>query len=50
VARGRPQEDLALDAEIDRTYMSRLERGRVNSTVGGPRTDRRPHISEFFGW
>jgi transcriptional regulator with XRE-family HTH domain len=34
VARGRSQEDLALEAEVDRSYMSRLERGRVNPTVG----------------
>ena len=34
VARGRSQEDLALDAEVDRSYMSRLERGVVNPTVG----------------
>lgn len=34
VARGRSQEDLALEAEIDRGYMSRLERGQANPTVG----------------
>jgi transcriptional regulator with XRE-family HTH domain len=34
VGRGRSQEDLALEAEVDRSYMSRLERGRVNPTVG----------------
>jgi transcriptional regulator with XRE-family HTH domain len=51
VARGRSQEDLALDAEVDRTYMSRLERGRMNPTVGvleqiAGALD--AHISEFF--
>jgi DNA-binding XRE family transcriptional regulator len=34
VARGRSQEDLALDAEVDRTYMTRLERARVNPSAG----------------
>ena len=29
VAQSRSQEDLALEAEVDRSYMSRLERGRV---------------------
>lgn len=33
VARGISQEDLAVDAEIDRTYVSRLERGLENPTV-----------------
>jgi transcriptional regulator with XRE-family HTH domain len=42
---------LALDAEIDRSYMTRLERGRVNPTVGvleqiAGALD--SHISEFF--
>ena len=51
VARGRSQEDLAFDAEIDRSYMSRLERGLVNPTVGvleqiAAAVD--AHISEFF--
>ena len=51
VARGRSQEDLALDAEVDRTYMSRLERARVNPSVGvleqiAGALD--AHISEFF--
>ena len=51
VARGRSQEDLALDAEIDRSYMSRLERGRVNPTVGVLEQIAGAleiHISEFF--
>jgi transcriptional regulator with XRE-family HTH domain len=34
VARGLSQEALAVDAEIDRTYVSRLERGLENPTVG----------------
>lgn len=33
VARGLSQEKLAVDAEIDRTYISGLERGVVNPTV-----------------
>ncbi len=33
VARGLSQEALAVDAEIDRTYVSRLERGLENPTV-----------------
>jgi transcriptional regulator with XRE-family HTH domain len=33
VARGLSQEQLAVDAEIDRTYVGRLERGRANPTV-----------------
>jgi len=33
VARGVSQEALAVDAEIDRTYVSRLERGLENPTV-----------------
>ena len=33
VARNVSQEDLAVDADIDRTYVSRLERGRENPTV-----------------
>jgi transcriptional regulator with XRE-family HTH domain len=33
VARGLSQEVLAVDAEIDRTYVSRLERGLENPTV-----------------
>ena len=33
VARGVSQEALAVDAEIDRTYVSRLERGMENPTV-----------------
>ena len=33
VARGLSQEALAVDAEIDRTYVSRLERGMENPTV-----------------
>jgi transcriptional regulator with XRE-family HTH domain len=34
VARGLSQENLAVDAGIDRTYVSRLERGLENPTVG----------------
>ncbi len=33
VSRKVPQEDLAVDAGIDRTYVSRLERGLENPTV-----------------
>lgn len=33
VARGVSQEALAVDAAIDRTYVSRLERGLENPTV-----------------
>ena len=33
VAHGLSQEALAVDAEIDRTYVSRLERGLENPTV-----------------
>jgi transcriptional regulator with XRE-family HTH domain len=33
VARGLSQENLAADAGIDRTYVSRLERGLENPTV-----------------
>jgi transcriptional regulator with XRE-family HTH domain len=33
VASGLSQEVLAVDAEIDRTYVSRLERGLENPTV-----------------
>jgi len=33
VLRGLSQEMLAVDAEIDRTYVSRLERGLENPTV-----------------
>lgn len=33
VARGLSQEVLAVDAEIDRTYVSRLERGLENPSV-----------------
>lgn len=33
VARGLTQEALAVDAEIDRTYVSRLERGMENPSV-----------------
>ena len=33
VAAGLSQESLAVDAEIDRTYVSRLERGLENPTV-----------------
>lgn len=34
VALGLSQEKLAVDAQIDRTYVSRLERGLENPTVG----------------
>ena len=34
VGRGLSQENLAVDAGIDRTYVSRLERGLENPTVG----------------
>ena len=41
--RGLSQEALAVDAEIDRTYVSRLERGLENPTVAGSRkTGSRP--------
>jgi transcriptional regulator with XRE-family HTH domain len=33
VGRGLSQENLALDAEVDRTYVSRMERGLENPTV-----------------
>jgi transcriptional regulator with XRE-family HTH domain len=33
VATGLSQENLAVDAEVDRTYVSRVERGRENPTV-----------------
>jgi transcriptional regulator with XRE-family HTH domain len=33
VARSIPQEILAADAEVDRSYVSRLERGLENPTV-----------------
>jgi len=51
VARGQSQEDLALESEVDRSYMSRLERGVVNPTIGvleqiAGALD--VHISEFF--
>jgi len=32
-SKGLPQEKLALVAEIDRSYMSRIERGKINITV-----------------
>ncbi|MEX0827650.1 MAG: helix-turn-helix transcriptional regulator [Haliea sp.] len=34
VLRGLSQETLAVDAEVDRTYVGRLERGLENPTVG----------------
>lgn len=34
VLRGLSQEALAVDAEIDRTYVSRIERGLENPSVG----------------
>jgi transcriptional regulator with XRE-family HTH domain len=33
VVRGLSQENLAVDAEVDRTYVSRVERGLENPTV-----------------
>lgn len=33
VARDLSQEDLAVDASVDRTYVSRLERGVENPTI-----------------
>jgi len=33
VARGISQENLAVDADVDRTYISRLERGIENPTM-----------------
>lgn len=33
VAKGLSQETLAVDAEVDRTYVSRMERGLENPTV-----------------
>ncbi|WP_047690416.1 helix-turn-helix domain-containing protein [Vibrio sp. ZOR0018] len=32
-SKGLPQEKLALLAEIDRSYMSRIERGKINITL-----------------
>jgi len=51
VLRDLSQETLAVDAEVDRTYVSRLERGQENPTIGI--LDRLAaaldtHISEFF--
>lgn len=34
VAQGTSQEALAVDADVDRTYVGRLERGVENPTVG----------------
>jgi len=34
VLRGLSQEGLAVDADVDRTYVGRLERGLINPTVG----------------
>lgn len=34
VAKGLSQEALAVDAGIDRTYVSKLERGKADPTVG----------------
>jgi transcriptional regulator with XRE-family HTH domain len=51
VAQGRSQEDSALDAAIDRAYMSRLERGRVNPSIGVLEQIAdalNAHIAEFF--
>jgi transcriptional regulator with XRE-family HTH domain len=51
VTRGVAQEALAIDAEIDRTYVSRLERNMENPTVAV--LERLAHaleveIAEFF--
>ena len=51
VRKGLSQEVLAVDAQIDRTYVSRLERGLENPTVAvlerlAKATD--AQISEFF--
>jgi len=51
IARGVAQEALAIDAEIDRTYVSRLERNMENPTVAV--LERLAHaleveIAEFF--
>jgi transcriptional regulator with XRE-family HTH domain len=51
VQRGLSQETLAVDANVDRTYVSRLERGLENPTVA--LLDRlagalRSPISDFF--
>ena len=51
VRRGLSQENLAVDATVDRTYVSRLERGLENPTVAV--LDRlaealSAQISEFF--
>ena len=51
VARGQSQEGLALEAEVDRSYMSRLERGVVNPTIGVLEQIAGAlgaHISDFF--
>lgn len=34
VRRGLSQEALAVDADVDRSYVSRLERGMENPTIG----------------
>ena len=34
VAKGLAQESLAVDANVDRTYVSRLERGLENPSIG----------------
>jgi transcriptional regulator with XRE-family HTH domain len=49
--RGLSQESLAVDAGIDRTYVSRLERGLENPTVAvldGLAAALNAHITEFF--
>lgn len=51
VAKGVAQEALAVDAAIDRTYVSRLERGKENPTVAilerlAKALD--AHIADFF--
>lgn len=51
VSRGLSQENLAVDADVDRSYVGRLERGIENPTVGV--LDRLAdalsvHVSELF--
>lgn len=51
VAAGVSQEQLAVDAGVDRTYVGRVERGVENPTIGN--LDKLAealdvHISEFF--
>jgi transcriptional regulator with XRE-family HTH domain len=51
VRRGLSQESLAVDAGVDRTYVSRLERGLENPTIGlldRLATALSVEVSEFF--